>query len=61
VVSPKVFLEEKEALLAMVNEFSSQKERTEWPEHPIFGPFTPEQWGKLQYKHLDHHLQQFNI
>ena len=28
--------------------------------HPMFGAFTPEQWGMSMYKHLDHHLQQFN-
>lgn len=27
--------------------------------HPFFGTFTPEQWGKSMYKHLDHHLRQF--
>lgn len=29
--------------------------------HPFFGSFTPEQWGKSSYKHLDHHLQQFGV
>jgi hypothetical protein len=27
--------------------------------HAFFGPLTPEQWGILMYKHLDHHLRQF--
>ena len=27
--------------------------------HPFFGSFTPEQWGKSMYKHIDHHLKQF--
>ncbi len=29
--------------------------------HPLFGKLTPEQWGKSIYKHLDHHLQQFDV
>ena len=29
--------------------------------HPFFGKFTPEQWGKSMYKHLDHHLKQFGV
>jgi hypothetical protein len=29
--------------------------------HPFFGKFTPEQWGKSMYKHLDHHLRQFGV
>ena len=27
--------------------------------HSFFGHLTPEQWGILMYKHLDHHLRQF--
>lgn len=29
--------------------------------HPFFGKFTPEQWAVFQWKHLDHHLRQFNV
>lgn len=28
--------------------------------HPFFGKLTAEQWGKSMYKHVDHHLRQFN-
>ncbi|MCB9896789.1 MAG: DUF1569 domain-containing protein [Planctomycetes bacterium] len=27
--------------------------------HPFFGRMTPEQWDRLQWKHVDHHLRQF--
>jgi hypothetical protein len=27
--------------------------------HAFFGPLTPDEWGILMYKHLDHHLRQF--
>ncbi len=30
-------------------------------KHPFFGPMTNEEWGKLMYIHLDHHLKQFNV
>lgn len=29
--------------------------------HPFFGRLTPDQWGVLMYKHLDHHLRQFGV
>jgi hypothetical protein len=29
--------------------------------HSFFGNMTPEQWGILMYKHLDHHLRQFGV
>jgi hypothetical protein len=28
--------------------------------HPFFGKMTKEQVGRLAYKHIDHHLRQFN-
>lgn len=27
--------------------------------HPLLGRLTGDQWGRLMYKHLDHHLRQF--
>jgi hypothetical protein len=29
--------------------------------HPFFGTLTPQEWGVLTYKHLDHHLRQFGV
>ncbi len=29
--------------------------------HPFFGTMNDEEWGVLQYKHLDHHLKQFDV
>lgn len=29
--------------------------------HPAFGPLSPEQWGRLCWKHLNHHLVQFRV
>jgi hypothetical protein len=28
-------------------------------KHPFFGEMTDEEWGRLHYVHLDHHLKQF--
>jgi len=27
--------------------------------HPAFGPLNPREWGRIAWKHLDHHLRQF--
>jgi hypothetical protein len=27
--------------------------------HPFFGPLDPSGWGRLTWKHVDHHLRQF--
>lgn len=61
ITDSKEFASQKEKLTHVINEFSQLKEKTSWPTHPLFGNFTPEQWGKMQYKHLDHHLTQFGV
>lgn len=53
--------EERTKLLSMVDAFYDKREQEEWLPHPAFGNFTPEQWGKLEYKHLDYHLGQFGV
>ena len=45
----------------LIDEFHNIKDREKWHPHPIFGSFTKEQWGQLEYKHIDHHLRQFGI
>jgi len=52
---------EKAILRQLVTDFYQCRTRKEWNPHPLFGKFTPEQWGKMQYKHLDHHLTQFGV
>jgi hypothetical protein len=60
-LEPKDFNVEKAALISLLDEFESKKEQEEWKAHPGFGYFTKQQWGQMQYKHLDHHLRQFGV
>lgn len=57
----KEFEREKEVLIGLIHEFYKEKDRETWDPHPAFGHFTHQQWGMLQYKHLDHHLRQFGV
>jgi hypothetical protein len=54
------FLREQEQLKAKVRQFheGGEAQCTRHP-HPFFGEFTPPQWARGMYKHLDHHLRQF--
>ncbi|PVW13339.1 DUF1569 domain-containing protein [Marixanthomonas spongiae] len=61
VTEPKEFEEEKTQLKALLEAFNQIDENENLPPHPIFGKFTNEQWGKMQYKHLDHHFRQFGV
>ncbi|EAR17183.1 MULTISPECIES: DUF1569 domain-containing protein [Robiginitalea] len=56
---PRDFDAEFPVLIDLVDACHALKDRKVWNPHPMFGELTPEQWGKMQYKHLDHHLRQF--
>ena len=57
----KDFEVEKQVISKLLEELNSQKNRDDWQPHPAFGKLTKAQWGKMQYKHLDHHLRQFGV
>ena len=61
IIDSKVFLEEKNKLIELINLLQSKKGQTNRPPHPYCGQLTTEQWGKMMYKHLDHHLNQFGV
>ena len=54
------FRREQDQLKLKVRQFHEAGEAgcTQHP-HPFFGKFTPQQWSRGMYKHLDHHLRQF--
>ena len=51
----------KPELHLLVGKFAERRDRDDWPEHPAFGKLSREAWGKLTYKHFDHHLRQFQV
>ncbi|WP_452222896.1 DUF1569 domain-containing protein [Lacinutrix chionoecetis] len=57
----KDFETEKTVLVSLINELYDNRDKDTWQAHPVFGTFTNEQWAKMQYKHLDHHLTQFGV
>jgi len=61
ITEQKDFEPEKIALEKLIDEFHQLKNKTQWEPHPLFGKFTPQQWGQMQYKHLDHHFRQFGV
>lgn len=54
------FAQEKAALRALVQRFGEGGPAGLMKDpHPFFGPLTVDEWQRLQWKHLDHHLRQF--
>ncbi len=62
IVDPKDFQQEKANLIAAINKVYRLGEKGSTAEkHAFFGKMTPKEWGRLNYKHTDHHLQQFGV
>lgn len=54
------FEEAKKELILLIQRFSEQGPKSiTTKKHPFFGNLTDDQWGSIQWKHLDHHLKQF--
>jgi hypothetical protein len=52
---------EKARFSSLLERVVAQPKTAQWPIHPLFGKMTGEQYGKLGYKHTDHHLQEFGV
>lgn len=58
---PTNFSDDIKTLKNLLDEFCCKNEKFAWGIHGAFGKLTYEQWGKLAYLHLDHHLEQFGV
>lgn len=56
---PVAWSAELDACRDLVERFAIEPRGREWPEHPAFGRLSARQWGVLTYRHMDHHLRQF--
>jgi hypothetical protein len=55
------FETEKAALLNTIAHFAHLPADAPLAGHPIFGAMNKDEWGRIIYKHLDHHLRQFGV
>jgi len=60
IADKRIFNDERERLIQNLKEIIQRGENYNWPPHVTFGKMTGEQYGRSIYKHLDHHLKQFN-
>jgi Protein of unknown function (DUF1569) len=44
-----------------MDQFAERGRSAALPEHPAFGKLTARAWGRLIYRHMDHHLRQFGV
>ena len=50
---------EKQQLLKILDATWQARSAADWGPHPMFGPMTVKEWGKLLQIHIDYHLSQF--
>ena len=53
--------EEKARLQSYIKRMSALKSQDTWPVSAAFGPLDAEEYGRLSYKHTDHHFKQFGV
>jgi Protein of unknown function (DUF1569) len=58
---PEQWTDEVATLRAAIEEFATRSQAGTWPSHPVFGHLSGVEWGRLMYRHLDHHLTQFGF
>lgn len=56
-IEANVFTNNKSALLGLLTEVLTHDE---FNAHPFFGVMNRKDWGRMIWKHLDHHLKQFS-
>jgi len=62
VVDQRELEAERTKLVALVKKFAEAGPSGISKEsHPFFGNCSPQEWDIIQWKHLDHHLQQFGV
>lgn len=58
---PGAFDQNLSNLCQTIERFAQRGDRGPFEEHPAFGRLSGKDWGRLTYRHLDHHLRQFGL
>lgn len=61
ITNPRNFEEEKNKLVNGVHRFSNEGYTITSFIHPFFGKLSSQEYAMFNYRHLDHHLQQFGV
>jgi len=57
---PTAYADDVADVQALLARAGSARTTDTWPEHPAFGALSKRAWGVLIYRHMDHHLRQFD-
>lgn len=51
----------KQDIITNFSRFQAGEKSITCEKHPFWGKMTSEDWNKLMWKHMDHHLRQFGV
>lgn len=58
---PAEFERDKQTLLLVIHRFAHHPENELFRPNPVFGRLSRRAWGRLMWRHIDHHLRQFGL
>lgn len=58
--APTEFIEDKQILIGAIDQFVKHHETANFQISPVFGKLSNKAWGRLMWRHVDHHLRQFS-
>ena len=58
---PDEFQADKRVLVDLLRRFESTPPGSTFPPSPVFGHLSRRGWGRLMWRHVDHHLRQFGL
>ena len=59
-INEEAFAEQLQQFIRLIRQFPVLNKPIQLP-HPYFGDLNTAQWGRANYKHMDHHLRQFGV
>lgn len=57
---PTSFEKDRNVLLQTLDRFTIHGSRSDYQPNPVFGNLSRRGWGRLMWRHVDHHLRQFS-
>ena len=61
IADPQSLELERRTLLRLIERFAQGPSAVTRAPHPFFGELSAQEWDRLQWRHLDHHLGQFGV
>jgi hypothetical protein len=59
--SPTEIERDKQSLILLMHRFAKLQGNPPYKPHPVFGNISANDWARVMWRHVDHHLRQFGL